>query len=177
MPRRRFTGGSRPLGRGARLRKTWCRVNFPAVGLTTTQAVLASCGVSELSAIDATVLRTRGDLLIAAIPDASTDSDVVGLGMAIVTDNARAAGGTSLPGPINDESSDVWFWHRYVPLDAVSLTAGDPTAITLNVRVEIDSKAMRKLVADQDAVLMAELVSGAFQNVAILGGIAVLLGT
>ena len=140
-------GGIR--SRATRLSKVWSNiVPFAPTGLSGVQAILGSFALIEGALQDATVLRCRGNLFVTAVPDAATDSDTVGLGICVVTEAAAAVGGTSVPGPINDQGYDGWLWHQYVPLDALLLTAVDPQAITTNVRVEIDAKGMRKLPQD-----------------------------
>jgi len=169
-------GGSR--SRATRLSKVWTAIPIIApTGLSGTQAVMGSLTLGETALQDATVLRCRGNLLITAVPDAATDSDTVGLGICVVTAAAIAVGGTSIPGPINDLGFDGWLWHQFVPLDAVSLTAADEQAITLNVRVEIDAKAMRRMPQDHGVVLMAESNTGLFSSVQVSGGMRILLGT
>ena len=175
MARQRFT---RPLGRGARLRKSWCRDFRGTVGtITTTQTEMFSCTSSELSiGAEGTVLRTRGDFLITCIPNATADTEIVGLGVCVINETARAVGGLSIPGPIADAGSDIWLWHQFVPFDAVTLTAGDPQALTINYRGVIDSKAMRKFSLDQAIVFIAEADQGSMVNISFMGGIAWLVG-
>ena len=173
---RRRQSVQRPVGRGARLRKSWCRLHTLAVtNLTTTQAVIGTCVFPE-NVGEATLLRTRGSVLITAAPNAVTDVDIVGLGIIVVSATAGALGGTSVPGPLIDQGSDGWLWHYYVPLDAVTLTAGDPQAVTTNARFDFDSKAMRIVRADQHIVFIAELATGDFASVGIQLGIAWLIG-
>jgi len=166
------------VSRATRLSKTWCRVHQSSnVILTVTQAAIMSCDVLEGALIAPTVLRSRGDYLIVAAPNAGSDIEVVGLGICIVNQSALDVGGLSLPGPIADQNSDVWLWHQFVPLDAAGATTVDPLSLTAIKRGVIDSKAMRRLAPDQAVVFMAELETGAMATVDILAGIAFLFGT
>ncbi len=174
---RRFRGGSRPLGRGARLRKTWCRVEQVGIGVGTNQAEMMGCVAAEASGLETTILRTRGHYMLTGTPDAVTDSDVLALGIAVVPETSRAIGGLSLPGPIADINSDIWLWWAGIPLDALTLTGADPQSITTNFRGEIDSKGMRKMPSDSAVVLMAELSAGTFASVFFTGSVQFLLGT
>ncbi len=177
MARRTFRGG-RPLGRGARLRKTWCRrANTDVVALTSSQAEILSCSHVEASGAEFTVLRTRGHYLLVGTPDAVTDSEVVGLGIAVVPNSAVGVGGLSLPGPIADIDSDIWLWHALIPLEAGSQTAVDSQSITTNFRGVIDSKGMRKWPSDSSVVLIGELSIGAFAGVEVLAGVQFLAGS
>ena len=167
-----------PASRATRLSKQWCRSHQTAtVALTTTQVGLTSCTLAETTLHDATILRTRGEILITGTPDAASDVDMVGLGIVVVSATAFGVGGASLPGPLADSNADFWLWHKFVPLDALTLTAGDPQSITTNVRIEVDSKAMRRISTDQTVVLMAELANGNFASVDIISGMAWLFGS
>ena len=165
-------------GRGARLRKTWLGgALIDRVTLTTTQGSLGAVQITETALLESTVLRVRGELLIVAIPNAAADSDVVGLGLVVVSAAAIAAAGAALPGPINDIGSDSWMWYQTIPLDAVVLTAGDANARAVIHRVTIDAKAMRKLPQDNALVLVGELSTGDFASVNVTGQMRVLIGT
>ena len=121
------------------------------------------------------MLRTRGEFLIHAVPNAAADNDVLGIGLIVATVQAVTAGGASLPGPISNVDAE-WAWHTFVPFDAISLTAADPNARSVVVRIPLDSKAMRKLGTNQSYALIAELSTGTFANVEVIGGFRVLIG-
>ncbi len=169
----------RSSGRGSRLRKVWSNMLILAdATITTTQQIIGSVTISEGSLVESTLLRSRGELLVTATPDAATDKDVVGLGLCIVSANALAVGGTSIPGPIADMGSDLWLWHRFVPLDAMGATTevAARTGGTAWARVVIDAKAMRRVPQDSAVVLVAELNSATFASVVMVGGCRFLFG-
>ena len=175
MPRRRG-GFTRPASRATRLNKVWQRAfNGAVTGMSTTQTQILGVQFTETFP-DNTVLRSRGELLVVATPNAAADTDVLGLGLAVTTVAAQAAGGLSLPGPIADAGADLWFWHTFVPLDAVDATASVADNPGVVVRVPIDSKAMRRFSNDHALVLMGEVSTGNFASVTVLGGIAFLIG-
>ena len=155
--------------------KAWTGAVQPsALLLGATQTVLLAIGISEDGTRE-TLLRSRGNILVAGTPDAATDVEVVGLGIVVVHSNAATIGGLSVPGPIADDGAD-WLWHQYVPLDAVTLTAGDPNARSVIHRVEIDSKAMRRIPPDYSAILVGELTTTSFANVSVMSGMRMLFG-
>jgi len=159
----RIRGGSRGV-------KEWGGGPFAITTLTTTQAVLAT--FSE-SGSPSTILRIRGWVTVKGTPNATGDDDVVGLGIIIVELAAASAGGVSVPGPINDEGSP-WIWHQYVPLQAGSAgLLGDDIGSV--VRVEIDSKAMRKMGINQRLILVGELTTGEYAFVSVNGGFRALV--
>ena len=168
---------ARGSSRATRLSKTWSGAIWDSVALTTTQAALANVTLLEGAGQDATVLRSRGDLIIQGVPDAASDREIAAFGIGIVQANALAIGGTSLPSPVGDIGWDGWLWHRFVALEGNPLTAADPQAILLNRIIEIDSKAMRRLPQDSAVVLVGELSVGSFAFTVTSGGIRWLLGT
>jgi len=167
MPRGRTTG------RGARLRKLWAGILFEDDVVTTTQAVITSIA----SGLDNTVLRIRGNVLIVATPNAAGDSDNLCMGFAVVTDNAASASGAAVPSPVDDLTSDIWLWHQVVPLNAAGATAIANDSIGSVIRVEIDSKAMRKMPPGKSLALIAELETGEMASVLMVGGWRALFGS
>ena len=148
----------------------WAGTQFVASALSTTQTILATLTPGE----QGTLIRSRGNILIVATPDAADDDDVVGLGLIVVSSEAAAIGGTSIPGPINNEDAP-WLWHTFVPIMNVAVTAASDTALGLIHRVTLDSKAMRRLNTNDRVVLVAELGTGEFAAVRALGGMRNLL--
>ena len=172
MPR--STGYRRPLGRGARLNKGWCSFTFDKTALTATQLGIIACVVAEGGG-DSTVLRSLGDILVIATPDAATDDDTCALGLIVVQNSAFAANGVALPGPINDIDAD-WLWWEAVPVAASLATSGIDNARNLIHRVKINSKGMRRMATDQSLVLMGELKTAEMAAVTVNGGMRILFG-
>ncbi len=149
--------------------KEWAGAVFGETSLSEVQAVLLIFAHS----VQETVLRCRGNLTIIATQDAAADDEVVAFGIIAVSDAAAAAGGVSIPGPIlNPEAS--WLWHQYVPLAAGSSASPLDDAIGTNRLVEIDTKSMRRLGANESLILVGERDSTAFASVQVNGGLRVL---
>ena len=108
-----------------------------------------------------TVVRTRGE--VAVIPaSAAADVNIVGAyGLAVVLTAAFTAGVASIPTPWNEPSWDGWFvWRSF----NASLQFIDGTgAFMWGIRQEVDSKAMRKVTADETIVFVAESQAAAFE--------------
>ncbi len=153
------------MARRSRGTKEWNGVTFNPTVLTTTQGILASFNHD----LTETALRQRGRFLFRAVPDAAADDDIAAIGIIVVSDNAVGQGGASVPGPINDPDAP-WLWHNYVPLAGGASTAEDPESIGLNVYVDLDSRAMRKVDRNEAIVLVAELQTGQFASVSVSGG-------
>ena len=155
--------------------RSWVGAIANAVNtITTTQSLISSIGPAEGTPRE-TLLRSRGNMLVVATPDAATDVTIAAFGLIVVHSNAASVGGTSLPGPVADSGAD-WLWHWMVPLDAVTLTAGDANARTVVERVVIDSKAMRRIPSDHVVALIGETSGGAFASVTVVAGLRLLLG-
>ena len=166
--------------RDNRMGKTWTAlVNSAGSALTPIESVILSL-TPTLDAFrqDMTLLRTRGQILITAQPNAITDSDIVGLGIAVLDPEAVTA--VAIPNPITDAGDDRWLWHQFVCLDAVTLAVGDPNAITLNQVVEVDSKAMRKMtggsIGRSALTLIGATADGDMGVVTAVAGLRFLIG-
>ena len=93
-----------------------------------------------------TLLRTRGLFAINLISATAAGDGFFGaVGIYMATSKAFAAGIGSMLGPFADSNSDMWLWHSFFDVRAITATIGDGVnAATAGMRVEIDSKAMRK---------------------------------
>ena len=109
-------------------------------------------------AVERTIVRTRGNLVISIVDAVAGDAMEVGLGLALVP-AATAANAVSpavnaaLPGPLVEADWDGWFWHY---LTALHQRAGalDDAVGTQVERIEIDSKAMRKGFSEETAIVL-----------------------
>ncbi len=112
--------------------------------------------------VPTTVVRTRGQLYGRVLESVVADTESWGaLGMAVVTEVAAAAGAASIPGPLTDSFWDGWFLYVFI---SVALRFDDATGISTptQVRVDFDSKAMRKIEDNESLVVMFE--TGASSN-------------
>ena len=163
------------VARGRPMAKHWHLLSASGqTSVGTTQASLASF-VPAVGLAAQTLLRSRGELLLVGTPDATTDSDVIGLGLLVAQIAAINAGGTSLPGPINDPGV-AWLWYALIALDSGANTAKTATSLTSNHRIEVDSKAMRKKPDGMGVVLVGEATSGDYAAVTVTGAIRLLFG-
>jgi len=107
-----------------------------------------------------TIVRSRG--VVSINPVTAADAQIVGaFGIAIVSDQALAAGIASIPGPLNDSGWDGWFvWRSF----AFTQTQLDATgSLIQSIQLEIDSKAMRKVSDNESLVAVAESQAVAFE--------------
>ena len=99
-----------------------------------------------------TLVRIRGNLtfwleVVGSIGDGFTR---VYAGIGVANSEAFTAGSASLPGPLSDPEWGGWMWYEALgPIIGLSVTEADNTGPLSQVRVPIDTKAMRKLEANQ----------------------------
>ena len=103
-----------------------------------------------------TLVRTRG-IFEAVLKTATSAGDgyfgAIGIGR--VSTPAFVAGIVSMPTPLTDLAWDGWLYHSFFSLHAG--VAGDSAASSTQ-RIEIDSKAMRKLGTDETFYAAMEVI-------------------
>ena len=97
-----------------------------------------------------TLIRTRGELLIRLSTAAAVNDGFHGaFGIGLAKGTAFTAGVGSVPMPIAEEEGEDWIYHRFFSLLAqdANVTNGGG-AMSAVLRIEVDSKAMRKFGTD-----------------------------
>ncbi len=155
---RRF-GGRNVGGRIARRATDWF-FSLESVGYTTVAAnskvLLALTLPAAMSLVaPATIVRTRGVISIRSDQSAASEDQVGAFGFGLVNPVAASLGVTGLPGPASEALWDGWFVHQWF-----AATNADQAA-PFNMMQIIDSKAMRKIDADEAIVVMIENSSAA----------------
>ncbi len=127
--------------------KTWG--GFTSAAIFTTLAADSTVIVgSFISGADVTVLRTRGLLSIISDQEAADEEVNGAFGLAVVSEDAFAAGAGSVPSPIGDIGSDSWLvWLPWTH----TIRNGQSETVS---QFPIDSKAMRKFHADERVVVV-----------------------
>jgi len=152
---------SRSLSRGPRRGTSWVS-SADSTGTTALAAgavILDSTFAVGAGLFDApfTIVRTRGLVMIKSDSEAATETPFGALGMAVVSAPAAAGGVGSIPTPISEESSELWFlWEPFIaPVvfgSAVGINKIDQTHY-------FDSKAMRKVEDGNTVVFVLENAS------------------
>jgi len=90
-----------------------------------------------------TLVRTRGEALVRLNTTAGglTDGFSGAIGLAVASENAFGIGVTGLMDPLADAEWDGWLWHHFFHISGPATQGG------VFQRIEIDSKAMRKIAA------------------------------
>jgi len=153
--------GARFPSRSAPHRSSWEPGPSTAAGagiaITASSAQLGGTIASAL--VDSqTLIRTRGELLLfLRLATNSADGFVGAFGIAKATTAAALAGAASVPTPLTEDTWDGWLYHTYFALltggPIAAATAAQETDQVNNVvaalRIAVDSKAMRKIDADE----------------------------
>ncbi len=148
MPFPRRSSVSRFGGRGRRRATAW---SGPfTMNLDDTGTGLHTLVTLVPTEAETTIVRVRGSMIFQFLPDTVNDVYLGAIGLITVQAAASAAGSASMPGPVTDASNDGWFWHSFVDFMASGVGAEVPG---YGYRVDIDSKAMRK-VNDNERVVM-----------------------
>ena len=103
-----------------------------------------------------TLVRTRGELLLYLTSASAQGGGFFGaFGIAKVSNPAFTAGIASVPTPVTEEDWDGWLYHRFFAVQSGGIIDGSVsadqdyvTSVSGVLRLEVDSKAMRKLDAN-----------------------------
>ena len=129
--------------------------------------LVATFNAATLAVRPFTIVRTHLTIGLFSDQAAAIERQRAAIGLAVVSDQASGVGITAVPTPVTDAASDLWMLHRWAFADESEVTDRTRGATFL----QIDSKAMRKVNADEDVVLVAEsaLNIGAGAVMAIAG--------
>jgi len=117
-------------------------------------------GTAQQAAIAGlTIVRWRGSFTAGLITASAAGHGFdCALGLGIVSENASGIGITAIPTPIADQAWDGWLFHKTFQLFTAFGTTMDPAGIMMNVRFDLDSKAMRKFKQTDVLVGVLEVV-------------------
>ena len=137
-----FRGPSRSLKR----KTTW--LDGPTAELSVSSVTPQIWNTGLLLTLDGgTLVRTRGAGLLTLNATSQVHGGAIGaLGIGVCTLQAFNAGVASVPTPIAQIDWDGWLWHQAFNVASITATISDGVnAVGCTQRVEIDSKAMRKV--------------------------------
>ena len=121
-------------------------------------AIKSVWNLGQSSAGGLTLVRIRGSIslwleVVTTVGDAFGD---VGVGIGIVSDDAFAIGATAMPGPLSDPGWDWMFVEYLSAMVGRSVSESELVGPLGEVRVPIDTKAMRKVKPNQTVFGMVE---------------------
>ena len=154
------------LIRGPRRKNSWAagiggdaaQTQITGAGSTiVTSAVTGGDGV--------TLVRTRGQLLLfCRTADAALAGFTGAFGIAVATTAAIVAGAAAVPTPISEQGWDGWLYWHAIQLISAGVVDGtavldelQPNVMSFAQRIEIDSKAMRKIKEDESIYAVLEV--------------------
>ena len=154
--------------RGQRRKTAWeigtqTGTDGSAQSITTSSSTVAT-GAFTIALDGITLIRTRGELLLIQKSANVAGAGFSGaFGIAVANSAAITAGVASLPTPITEEAWDGWLYHRYFTMASGGVVDGgaaqdELAVIGMNLRLEVDSKAMRKLEVDQGVYAVLEVI-------------------
>jgi len=118
-----------------------------------TASLLRSANATLLGLRPFTVVRNRGWLMVRSDQTAASESQQVGYGLCVVSDQAVAIGVTAVPTPATDLSSGLWLVYESITNHLQVTPAGTGPS---NQVKSFDSRAMRKVEEGQDLITVAE---------------------
>ena len=148
--RRGFSGP-----RGARRATIWVGTLEAAVTFTGVGAGAKSLLLTNAIGEPLTIVRTRGIVTVKTDQFAASEDQIGALGIAVVNSTAAALGVTAVPGPMSDESSDLFFVYEMFG-NTFQLGSAVGFRPDQGITRVIDSRAMRKATAEEDIVVVWE---------------------
>jgi len=126
--------------------------------------------------VPATLMRIRGHILLQLDAAGVDERALVSFGIGLFSTDARVAG--AVP-EVFDEAEFGWIWYGFGSVTSLAEAAIAGEGPGMIHRIEVDSKAMRKVKPNQSIALVAEVCSTSDMGgtVDILAGARVLFGT
>ena len=147
---RRLRGGSLARTAGVRRLTAWSDGPGGIVNTAVSASATAFLGSFITGAVEGlTIVRIRGSMLYhLTAASAANDGFVGAMGIGIASVAAITAGVGSVPTPITEQDSENWLYWTPLQVQAMTATPGFSDEGSTWARVEIDTKAMRKLPTD-----------------------------
>ncbi len=158
MPRLRTRGSSRFRSTSPIRGTEWVSAatggiqTFPGVSAVSANYIVLPSVARQYT--NPTLVRTRGQLVLNSLGSAGVSADCYGAAALIAWSDRDDTIPATPPRPVGDPDLD-WLWHNYF-----YMTGGQTLASGYQQRdIMIDSKAMRKLGADQGVLLCIQVLS------------------
>ncbi len=151
---RRFPAVRPALRQGQRRESIWIGVSSSTTLPASAKVLISLLNATALATRPFTIVRTRLWLHVETDQSAASETVRGAFGVIVVSDQAVAAGAASVPGPVTNTDADFLVYQPFVNI----FTLGDATGFVepTGTSVMIDSKAMRKVGANEDVAYMME---------------------
>ena len=165
-----FPRGRHPArGSPPRRAVVWGEGTGSSVVTTISTSAKTFLGSSVTFGEKTTIIRQRG--MLTAILRTTNGAGAgfhCGLGVGVISADALAVGVTAVPGPLTDMGWP-WLIHRIFDVNSVTATVADgANAVGCFLRLEIDSKAMRKVGPNEAIVAVLESVESGTEVMDVL---------
>ena len=142
--------------------KVWIGAGFAEGAVSMGNNFLSTFNAAALALRPFTILRTRLIINFQSDQVAASETTQGAFGKMVVSDQASGVGAIAIPGPVTNSDAP---WYVYEPLISSLVFATAAAFIeSAGITVSVDSKAMRKVGANETVVTMLELraAEGAF---------------
>ena len=120
------------------------------------QTLVSEAGLENVP--NPTLMRTRGQITIANnAGNAVNEAWSVAVGIAVIGARAFAAGTGSVPLPLTDSGNDKWLWWGHATINTGIFNSTNATLKVDQKVLMVDSKAMRKIEADEVIMIAFEV--------------------
>ncbi len=166
--RRRF------IAAGSRRSTSWLPIDATITVFSGTAVLLNALTTEEKAKRPFTIIRCYLSSMIQSDQGAVSENFGVAVGIAVVSDQARAVGITALPTPATDIGSDLWMLHGF-SYGRFAFNTGVGFDDHAGHIKDFSSKGMRKVNADQDVVIVQErIVIGSSEgNINLVGRVLI----
>ncbi len=131
--------------------------------------LISSLNAAALAQRPFTVVRTHLFVSLTSDQVSATEDQIGAIGMAVVSEQASAIGINSMPTPVVDIDSDLFFVHQIL-VSSLQVASNAGVNPQFQTNFQIDSKAMRKVNEDEDVVMTLESLSGVSDGLAVITG-------
>jgi len=151
----------------------WFGIDLSATIVADASTQIGSLNAAALLARPFTVMRTRLWYHVESDQTAASEVATGALGMIVANDQAVAAGSGSIPDPVASSDAPFFVWEPFTN----SFILGDATGFVEpgGTDIVVDSKAMRKVGANEDVSVIIEETNGVGINVFLTGRMLVAL--
>jgi len=152
----------------------WIQMDIGPVNIVADASTqIASLSAGALLLRPFTVVRTRARLHVESDQGAASEIATGAFGMIVVSDQAVAAGSGSIPDPVASSNAPFFVWEPFI--NSFVFASGVGFEEPAGTDIVIDSKAQRKVGANEDVSMIVEETNTVGITVAITGRMLVKL--
>ena len=139
---------------GGKRETSWIAIAPATASIDSSSVFMSSLNAAALALRPFTIVRTYLEIMLRGDNLGANESVVAAVGMAVVSDQAAAAGVASVPTPLTELGSDLFYIHQIAMQRFNFITVSG--VLLGGQHYSINSKAMRKVNNDSDIILVSE---------------------